>query len=397
MATTSRKLRIYVAAESGGYAIDASASGSGYSAVRVLGPPEGSMPFIDHNRPIIETNYFTGRNAPTPHELGPDQCTLAFDTPLLGLAAAAAAAGSPAADDWLDILLEAAFGASNDYAGMAVTSSTGTTLTTGTSSAAAQDLLAVYDATLATPRTMWRRTVTAASPYTVNRAWDANPTSSGVAYGMKRYSFADVQGNSVSIYYELDGQGYTLLGGRVVGLKLSMPAGKPAKMSWTLRFDSYTAGLKASVPAVTTWAGSLIQGELAEIAWGPNTYAAKSVDVDFATAATDSSTVTATNMRSGIDVLSAWPTVSITPLYATSWETDFLATTARTLAIRFGAGVLASTVLNTACFWAESAQALAPKPQDDANRLRQQVQLVVRDAGILSGTTPYRLWQFARA
>jgi hypothetical protein len=395
--TTTKKVTLLIASETGGYGVDPSANGSGYVAARVFG---GTTPMLKRTRPPLETDYATGRNAPTAHDVGPDGAELQFETPLMGFATSKTAGQAAPANDWQDILWDSAFGANTNYAGMAVTSSGNTELTTGTSTATTQDLLCVQDAAVNSTRAQWRQATTSASPYTIDHAWDANPTATAVAYGIKMWRLLDSTGGGYSIaaYYVLDGTPYTLLGGRPTALKIIMAAGKQVRCQWTVKFDNCTQTSKASAPVVSAWTGTPIVGDLASVEWGGTAYDAKELELDFALQASDQESVQGTNGRANIEVLGSAPVVTLSPLFATSWDTDYHAGTTRSVGIRFGSGVLTSGALNTCGFFAQLGQIIqAPELQDDNARVRQSVRIAARDPGIFTGTTAGRFWQFARA
>lgn len=393
----TKKIALWLAAESGGFGVDPDSDGSDYTPVKVL----GQIGFPVDTTGQLETNYQTGRNRATANEVGADGATLDFKVPVQGLSTAAGDGSAPPAVDWLDLILQNAFGASATVSGEGVANgSTSSNLILDTATYAVQDLMPVQEAGLYSSRTQWRRAATLnTATYTLDRNWTATPTTSAVAYGMRTYQYSDSGGgDSLLAYVVQDDTPYVLQGGRVSSLKLALPAGKMAELSVSMMFDSITQASRASISTIDTFAGTPIKGMLSPLVWGGTEYATKSINIDFGLTTSTTESTAGTNGRSNIEVISTMPTITIEPAYAHStWQADFRAGTTRTLGIQLGAGVLASSVLNTCFFWAEAAQAQSAAAADDGGRVRHAVTLKVVDEGVFTGTTVSRFFSFVRA
>ena len=108
MAERTRKVALYLKAESS-YGVEAgSTDGSDFTACKCL-----SLDLLQDNTNMLETNFATGRNRQTEPEVGADGAQITFTTPIQGLVSAAAdgTAASSVADDWFDLILTNVFGA----------------------------------------------------------------------------------------------------------------------------------------------------------------------------------------------------------------------------------------------------------------------------------------------
>jgi hypothetical protein len=347
---------------------------------------------------VLLTDYFTGRNYKTAAERGPDGWALTFETPAIGFPTAVGNSSSPPANDALDCILDCAFGASTGYQGTTVSSSGSTTLTTAASPEGVDSLLPVQDANANSGKMQVRHTNTASSPYTVDHAWDSNPTATGILRGNKQWWMQPPGGASLSLYLDMDtahaGQAYTLCGGRVTNLKLAGKAGQLAKWSVTMEGDNITLGTNSSsgIAAIGSWAGTVIHLVSSSVEWGGTGYKSASVEVDFPLGTSPSESVDAAQGRSNIENLKSDPTATIEPIFAPSvWQTDFRGVgnlpNTRTLGLKFGSGALNSSgACDAMYFWASLAEPLNPTVKNDQNRLRNQVKLQVVDPGLTGST-----------
>lgn len=400
MAITSRKRRLFIKPEADdAYGAEAGATdGSDFTAVQTveLGMPEDLTE-------LIETGYFTGRNADTPSVLGPSGGEIPFTMPAHGLLTAAADGGSVPAVDAQDMLLVNAFGDSANTQGEGVgVGSTVSNLVLDTNVLGLQDLAAVIANNTAGTVMQWRRTGNAASPYSLNRDWPAAlvPADSGTCYGVRHYRPIDEASNdSLSAMYDLDGTIFDFLGGRLTSLKLNMTVGQKALLSGTLKFDSIaenTSG-RTAIPTIDAFAGTPIMGQLGSFSWGNTEYAAKSVEIDFGLQTVPDDAFSGANGRSNIRVMATKPVITIEPAFSVNFITDKLANTRRNLGVKLGSGALSGSIVNSYYFFAESAEISALSSVDDAGRLRQSVSFMPKDSGIFSGSTLAHLWQLGRA
>lgn len=398
--TSYKRTRLAIAAEST-FGTDPDPTGAAYLWTRLL-----DLQLIRDERVVLPTNYFVGRNADTPHEMGNDLAGINIKVPMLPMATDAGAGQSVVADDWFDLLMNCAFGTNVGEGGIQVTSSTSTTVTTSTSTFGIQDLMPVRDPTISpngiAGSVQWRRTSSASSPYTVHENWTVNPTSSAVVMGTKRWGpLLDPGGATLSACYDLDfpnGQAYTASGGRINTAKLMLAAGQMATFDLGIRFDNLNprGALPASLPALTTWVNTPIKGQLCLAEWGGTLFQFKTAEVDFKPTSSDNESCQGANGRANIDNTRMDPEVTVTPLFATSFEADFRAGTQRNLLVRYGSGVAAGGACYTIALWFENAQILSHGLQNDGNRVRQQIKFGSKDPGIFVGTTAGRLWQLAR-
>ena len=153
MPNRSRRHSLWIAAEST-YATDPSATGSGYAAV----PIEAPISWPTGGRATLETNYAISRNRMTAAQPGADGGSISFKVALRGLLTAAGNGtnASAVAADYLDRLLDSAFGTVRTTVGDDATAATAANITTTDNTFAINDVLAVF-ATGATT-IQWRRT-----------------------------------------------------------------------------------------------------------------------------------------------------------------------------------------------------------------------------------------------
>ena len=399
MADRTRKTSIFFKQELTYGAEDTSSTsdGSGFTAVKCL-----TVDLLTNPQAQLEANFATGRNRVSPAIMGPDSAQVTFTTPIQGLVSFAGDGtnASTISNDYLDFIMINLLGSASTTAGDGLdAASTASSLVTDESAPFTnQDMVAVQGASFDSGRVNWRRVAGTASPYTLDRDFNATPDGSEVAYGAKMYR-PGTPGASLSVCYNLDGVVYLLLGGRVTSMSMAMNAGELATVSVTMDFDSLTddTSTKTALPSIDTFAGTPIKGVLGSFAWGSTEYAAKSVSIDFGVGAQPDQTVTTTNGRSDINIISCNPTVAVEPAFATNWSTDFKAGTARILSVQFGSGVVSGGVLNGCSFYAESARLTSAEASDDGGRLRDSLAFSVVDEGIFTGAIVSEYFQFSRA
>lgn len=392
--TRTRIRALYIAAEST-YGTDPDSDGSDYVPVWT----DGQISPLASGRALLDGQYSTGRNAPTSQVVGPDGGTIEFTTPLLGLSAAAGDSASPPAADWLDLLLNSCLGTGTARDGEGLGSGSGSgTLALDTSALASQDLAPVYESGLNSSRTQWRRVTGASTPYDVAPNWTATPSTAGVCYGVRRWSGPVSAGGASFAMVLVEGSTeWTLLGCRVTRLRITIPAGGKVTASWSVAFDSRAVTTKASLALVGGWTGSPLKGVLSPLMWGSTAYEVAQAELDMGVVVQPRMSTAGTNGRSEMDVIAVDPVLTISPLFATSWDTDFSAGTTRSTLLQIGAGSLSGGVLNTLGLWFEAGQIIAPATVvDDSGRQRTSVQIRCVDPGLVVAASP-RVWTLARA
>jgi len=341
---------LHIVAEST-FATDPSATGSSYLYV-----PAESITY-EEGTEILTTQYSTGRNYPTEAEVGADGGSITFQTPMLGLSTAAGAAtnASTVTDDWLDILLEAAFGVKATTSGVAATGGTTTTFTAATNTAAAaQDVVAMFTASTPSgaPRALWTQvqSLSGAGPYTFNVAptLASAPTASTVVYGVKRYSDDDNGGSTLSCVVTDDALVYTYSGGRITRCRIMAQAKQRVMMEWTIAFDRRTLDTgKSALPAAAKLAYTPIKMMRSPVIFNNTAIATRSLEIDFGLTASEVTDTAGTNGRGGHELISIAPTVSIEPLRADSHDLLKRNLTRGALLAQLGAGELSGGRLNT--------------------------------------------------
>lgn len=395
MSGRKRTRRAYVALETGGFAVDPSVDGSGYTPARV-----SVFDTSKNGRIIFDTDEATGRDRPTDLEPGPDGSEITLSGPLCALAAAAGDGVAPSGTNALFLFFASLFGTAQSVSGEGVASgSTSSTLNTDTNHLSAGQLACVHGAGNS-GRSQWRRVVGATSPYTVAPAnWVSTPDNADVSYGS--YQFRDgAQGYSVALVEVVESvlgstEIYLHLGGRPTSLSVQFDAKGRATWSVTLRFDSKTedASAKSALPAIALQTAPAIKGMLSPIFWGSTKTPVKSATFNWNVNVVDDDSTEGVNGRAGIDKMSADPTCVIVPRFSRStWEADFNAGTARELLVQFGGGVVSSGLLNSWCFGFPRGQVQAADPTDDAGRPRHSVTIKAVDGGASSD-----LWRGAAA
>ena len=408
MATRSKKRGLYFAAQTGDIETDPDDDGNDvpakYKQIKIE-----DLGVLSDDFTMDESGFLRGKNRVAPMDAGVDGASFTFSTVLQGVEDAAAT-GSEAmpADDWLSLILENVFGAPDQNVSTGVgTGSAAGTLVLDADTLAAQDLVPVQSTGTNSGRAQWRPVTNAASPYTVGANWAATPDGTEIAFGTDQYRHSTAVdsggGNQLAAYYLFDDLRYTLLGGRITSLKITLAAMQKAKIDASIQFDSKVRGPKSSEATFLAGAGPMagvpIRGTLSPLFWGGTAYATSSIELDFGLSTTVAEATSGPNGRSAIEVISADPVITISPPHGTNWEDDFRAGTQRSLLIQFGGGVFdaAADRLNTCCFFANAAQAKSVQITDDAGRARSAIQLTVVDAGEVAANTDYTYWVFARA
>jgi len=400
MATVSRIRRAWLAQQSSGISADPSttddpsADGSGYTAV----PTQGRSFMPSNAMEILETDNATGRNTRSAHESGVDMSEVTLEIPARTYSTSSGDGVAAPADTYMSFILESAFGAPDEFAGEGVASATSNTVVLDTDPGYTQgDLIHVYDASANGGVGQWRHCISDSTvTFTIDPAnWTDDPTATGDVYGSQQYAAAPsvADGPLLAGVFDIDGTIYTCLGGRPTSLSLTQNAKGRVVWSVTIKFDQKTedASAKSALPAHAAQTFPAIKGTLAALWWGATAYPVKSVAINWNIAAEDCDATIGPNGRSDITVLSADPTIEITPLYdETVWETDFDASTEKSVLIEFGSGTLNGTTVNTMGFWGTLAQITAVAGTADGNRLRHNTTLALNDPGT---TEPY--WRLA--
>lgn len=374
------------------FGTDPDATGAAYLAAQIRGKP-----FYSNDKKVVPSKYATGRNRETASLIGPDGASENVDFALISNSAVASDGIAPPTADWLDGLFTAALGAATSKSGKGIApSGTTTNLILDTDAFDVEDLACVNFST----RSEWRSIAAdlGAGSYTLTPALTAAPDATKDALGYRYWTYTDTPGAAVTAYTELGGNGYRLSGGRPT-LKIRMDAGaEEIKVTAGFKFDSKTRETKSNLPAVSKFTNTPMKAVLSPVLWGTaTTIACKMVEIDFGIAQLDIGSTAATNGRASIDNVAALPKVTIETAFSTSLEDDFDAGTERLLLIQLGSGVLGGGRGNTLCFFAQSAQIISIQPADDSNYLRHKITFQVTDAGIRTGTTPYRYWILARS
>lgn len=391
---------LWAAQETGGFAVDPSASGSGYTAVRTLGPI--SMHKVD--RKLHDAPHTLTRLRKTAKRVGPDGAQITFSIPFTGLAAAVAEGGSPGALDLIDFVLASMFGAGTNVAGVGCSSCSSTvfTETGGGNTFNPDDILGIYESGQNTDRVQWRVIDSEGTPgqYTV-RTLSGTLTTAAYSVGYRYYQPPVVpavsNGYSIACYVSLaGGRDYTLLGGRPTSAKLVMEAGMEAHLDVTLTFDQRVAGTKASIPAVTSFSPPAIVGQLGSFLWGTTAYETGKIEVDWALGTADRKAVSGANGRGDIRVRSADLKIMVAPPFGSSFEDDFDAATQRRAELVFGGGALAGGIINAAFMSIPAAQISSFDFTDDSNEPRMGIALEACDIGY-TGSTLRPYWRLCRA
>ena len=371
-APRERKRQIHIAHEAT-YATDPDSDGSSY----LYCPAEGIT--YEEQAEIIETAYSTSRNFPTESELGAQGHTVSFQVPLIGLATAAGNninAGT-VTNDWLDLILESAFGIQASTEGEVVTGSTTSTLTTADSTwATQQNLVPVHIASVPTgaERTQWSQIQTSAGGSSaLAPTLQASPGNGSVAYGIKQYRVDDDGGATLALVLTDDSLVYTFLGGRITSLRITGEHKRRAMMAVTIQFDrrSLDTG-KTSLPTAALVAPTPVKMFRSPVHHNNVRIPTRMVEIDFGFAAAEVQDTESTNGRAGYELVSIAPTITIEPLRADSYDLLKQNLTRGPVLVQLGAGVVANSILNSlAVFFARAeAREVSYTAQDGITRNR---------------------------
>lgn len=396
--TASRITAVYLAAEST-YGTDPDADGSDYLPIRF----DGVADPVDATE-IEEVGNASGRNEPAELVVTRSGARLDLTIPLYGYAAGSGDGDAAPTADVLDLLLANLCGAAlQANGGEGVNAGSGAStlvLDASVAGLVVGTLVPVYLGASDLPvRTHWRRIGNAASAptYSVVPDWLNTPTTNAIMYGVRGYGQANNLQTATTGLAAIVNRGGTLhrlLGGRIVAMSFDLTAGKVAKMSVGIRFDSYEEGATAaSLPAITTYPSPIIQ-TLSQCYWGASLVPYKSVKIDMRPRTVEVQSAAGTNGRGQMEVVEIDPLVTIDPAWAPStWNAAFQAGTSAELLVQIGGGYTSSGRPNTMCFHGRRAQInAAPTIVDDGGYLRNAVSLAVLGSGS-SGT--YR-WMIAR-
>jgi hypothetical protein len=392
----TRKSALFVAAEST-YGTDPSSSGAAYAYV----PTFGQMGMLKDQKQLLETNYYTARNFPTPAIVGADGWAFDCEIPMNGLATAAGDGSAPAADDWFDIILQHVHGSQTSVSGEGVgTGSTTSSLVLDTDIYNVQQLVPVFEASVPTgaPRTQWALiTVDAGTgTYTVAPTMTQAPSTSAVAYGTKTYQFDDDGGSSLAFVYRQDDVDYTLLGGRCTAASIIAENGQIVRMRLSFAGDTKTQEAKGSLPAITAYSRTL-KTLLSPVWFNGTQYATRKIEIDLGITSAVQESTQAVNGRANYELIRAAPTVMIEPIFTNAIQDLKRNNTTGRLLVQFGAGVLASGVLNAMAFHAEQAVVMEADPVDDQGRIRSALKFQVTDPVEFSSGVSARYCQLVRA
>ena len=396
--TASRITAVYLAAEST-YGVDPDSDGSDYLPIRF----DGLADPVDATE-IEEIGNASGRNEPAELQVTRSGAKLSLTIPLYGYAAGSGDGDAAPTADVLDLLLANVCGtALQATGGEGVNSGSGAStlvLDASVTGLVVGTLVPVYLGASDTPiRTHWRRVGNAASAptYSVVPDWSSTPTTSAIMYGVRGYGQANnlqTPTTGLAAIVNRGGTLHRLLGGRITSMSFDLTAGKVARMSVGLSFDSYEEGATAaSLPAITTYPSAIIQ-TLAPCYWGSTLVPYKSIKIDMRPKVVEVQSAAGTNGRGGMEVVEIDPMITIDPAWAPStWNSAFQAGTASELLVQIGGGYTSSGRPNAMCFHARRAQInTAPTIVDDGGYLRNSVSMVALGSGS-SGT--YR-WMLAR-
>lgn len=378
--SNTRKRSLFIAVEST-YGVDPSANGSGYVAVPAM--PVGD-PLDELEQ--LPTNYQTGRMHDTAPVPGADGGSLTFTVPLIGLSTAAGDAGSPPADDWLDLILTHIFGTQTAVDGEGVGSGSTTTNLVLDADAFDAGQLVVYN--VGSGATQIRRITADATDgtYTVAPAMSPAALTAGVAYGYNQYRFNDSGGGAtLSVVVVDDDVGaYLLTGGRITSCVISGDAKQLYQMAITMRFDARNedASAKTALPAaLTAPAITPLKALLSPLEFNGTYYPTAGFSLDLGIEAEQVMSTAAANGRADDIVLRLAPSITVRPL-----RTDALAelrrlVTTGPLSFQLGGGVLSGAVLNVMGGSFGNAYVEQAAQLDDAGIARQTVVIRAIDAG----------------
>lgn len=376
---------------------DPDPTGAAYVPVRFDGAPDP----VDMTE-IEELGSATARNEPNELTVLRSGARLDLAMPFGGFANSSGDGVAPPAADATDLILANGLGvAIQETAGEGVAASSlvgNVILDAAIAGLLSGCLLPVFLGPNVSPlRALWRRVgLPTTATYPVFPDWPVAPTTDAIAFGVRAFGQdAQLQAAAppLAALVEVAGTLHRLLNGRVSSLSLDASAGKKVMLNASILFDSYAQGVVAAArPAIGVFPAPMVQS-LAPFHWNGALYATKSVKLNFGIKAVEDGATSGVNGRAGWETVEIDPVVTIAPAWApATWNGAFAAGTIGELLAQFG-GAVPGSRLNSAAFHARRAQIMeAPSNQDDAGKLRQQVQFKVLGAGAAG----LRRWGFGR-
>lgn len=389
----TKKLSLYVASEGSNFAGDPSGSGAGYVPVPAL-----EIGLINDGKSAIETNYMTGRNHDTAAIPGPDGGSFDFTIPWYGFGTAGAAgSGPPGTLDALDILLAHLLGATVTRNGGDVTSGTTPAAVIVASDVyTAGDLVPIWEAGLPSsanggPRTQWHQIISDAGTgtYSVAPNLVQNITTAAVGYATRQWSPDDDGGPSVAFVFIEDDRQFTLLGCRCKAtVSVAGAANSTVQMKVSVEYDQLAETTKSSLPAPL--AAPPVTPLIASLSpiWFNNTRIPTSkwsIDLGLQTSPV-MSTETETG-RANNELIRSAPTLTLSPLVASTYEALKRNQTIGQLLMQVGAGRLSGGALNTMAVCWDAAQVRDAKRVDEQGRIRNELAFKLADPVVVGATS----------
>lgn len=374
---------LYLALETGGYATDPSANGSGYRSV----PAEdlGDLP-----EAVTQLEQSIASDSPYPAEVvaGPEgPIEISFKLAPWGLQTEAGdgdTASAVADDLWDDILVHVLqTRTSVDGEGVS-TGSTTTNLVLDTDSHSVYDLLPYF--TTGLTRAEWSvATVDAADgSYTVSPAFVNAPVDAGEIRGTHVWAPPSTQfagGYTFSGVYKDSNIGtYWLGGGRITKLSLNAVAGQRLLWDVTVRFDrsSEDASAKSSLPTpITVPPITGLQCLRSPVAFNGTRYAVQGFNFDFGITAAPVKDTAGLNGRGGDEMMSLAPMLEIMPLRTDALRELQRAASRGPALLQLGGGSdpASAGYLNTMAIYLGNGQIVGAAPSDDEGYARQTIRI----------------------
>ena len=383
--TRSRKKSLSIAAQAN-YLTNPSANGSGFTPVPTLTISDP----VD-TKQQLPTERFTSRAWPTAPETGPDGATLSFETELIGLHLAAGDGVNAVTipNDWLHLLLQHAFGNVFTTPGEGAVTATASTLQLDGDSQNVHDLVPVFEAGIPSGlvRTQWGLVTSDDPPatYGITPNWVSTPTGAAVAYGVKRYEVNEDNNLYLAAAVVDDDVGtYLMLGGRVTGLRISAPTGQIARATWDVRFDTKveaSATLTALPAPVNAPVVTPLKSLLSPFMFNGTYYDTAGIEFDAGLETAPIAATSGANGRSGDEVITARPSMRVTPLRQDALLNLKRDVTQGPCFAQLGGGVLAGGVLNTMAIGFGNAYVSEATAQDDQGHARQALTIMASDPG----------------
>lgn len=358
----------------------------------------------------LPTSFGTGRGLPTADEESSDDgWSFTMKTPLIGLLSAAGDGvnASTVSEDWMGMLLRNVFGAPTTTAGEGTASSSDTTHVTLDGAVwAAQQYVPIFAA--AAGFTQWRHVLQdlGGAAYLIEPPLVTQPGASDVAYGQHRYQIAPSalgggvpsSGNLLRFQYVQSGQSYDLGGGYCTSFKMSADVNQMVMCEFAFSGVTKTAATKGSLAqAIAAPATTPIKLHRVGSYFGTADLSCKSVSVDFGIAAQRLFSSSQPYGFGGWQTTSMSPTVSINPLFDTSFETFKREVTKSGLFLQFGEGAFASGVLNTVGLHFSQAQVRKSDGADVDGVRRSGLEFFASDKVRFDISNPVVFAQFCRA